>query len=78
MKIITLHKLPIDKKIGDYKKWSRDVDQKQAANLAYVKNFEVFEVVNSDKNPFPFDIVEFLEVNNWEDFLSVYYGRDKQ
>lgn len=66
MKVFTMHKLKKGVTMEDYKKWSREIDQKITLALAGVRKIEVYEILSLGNETPPFDIVEVIEVESWE------------
>lgn len=66
MKVFTMHKLKKGVTMEDYKKWSREVDQKITLAQPGIRKFEVYEISGSEEGTPPFDIVEVIEAESWE------------
>jgi hypothetical protein len=71
MKVFTMHKLKKGVIMEDYKKWSREVDQKITLAQASIRKFEVYEIKGSEEETSPFDIVEVIEVESWETLKKI-------
>jgi len=74
--MFTLFKLREGVSMEDYRKWSKEVDQKLVHVHPAYKSFEVYEVEGSDvgeDNETPFDVVESIVVKSrkdWEDAIK--------
>ncbi len=66
MKVFTMHRLKKGVSMEDYKKWSREVDQKITLAQSGIRKFEVYEIEGSEEGIPPFDIVEVIEVESRE------------
>ena len=76
MKIVAMYNLKESVKIEEFKKWSKEVDQKTVLKQPGFRRFDVFNaiaVLKGAKPPYkatesnvPFDIIEFTEVESQE------------
>jgi hypothetical protein len=70
-RVFVMYKLKKGVTIEDYKKWSREVDQKITPFQKGVKSFEPYEIKKSMKKEIPFDVVEDVVVESWEAWEEV-------
>ncbi len=70
-RLIVMYNLKPDASMEEYKKYSREVEQKIVSNLPGVHRFEVFEVKGSEKKTY--QIIEDVDVESkeaWEEALN--------
>lgn len=75
-RVFVMYKLKRGVSMDDYKKWSKEVDQKITPYQSGVKSFKVFEIKGTDKGTPPYQIVEDIEVESWEAWQKVVEGEE--
>ena len=70
-----MYKLKAGVSMDDYKKWSREVDQKITPCQPGVHSFNVFEIKGTEKGASPYQIVEDIEVESWESWQATLKGK---
>ena len=65
-KIINMYNLKPGASMNEFKKWSREVDQKITPGQEGVRSFEVIEIKGSEKEGFSYQIVEIIEVDKYD------------
>lgn len=73
-RVFVMYKLKPGVSMDDYKKWSKEVDQKITPYQPGVKSFKVFEIKGAEKGTSPYRIVEDIEVESWEAWQKVVSG----
>lgn len=71
-RVFVMYKLKSGVSMDDYRKWSQEVDQKITSYQPGVKSFKVFEIKGAEKGAPPYQIVEDIEVENWETWQKVF------
>ena len=76
MKLVAMYNLKKKANLEEFKRWSREVDQKVTSGLPGYKRFDIFEVaalLDGSKPPYrytelntPYKIIEFIEVESQE------------
>ena len=76
MKLVAMYNLKKNAKLEEFKRWSREVDQKITPGLPGYQRFDIFEVaavLDGSKPPYrytelniPCKIIEFIEVESQE------------
>lgn len=61
----------------EYKKWSREVDQKITPSQPNVHRFEVYEIKGAEQGRSPYDIVEDIDVESFEKWQETLKYRSK-
>lgn len=64
-RVIILYNLKPSASIDEFKKWSREVDQKTVPRQKGVRSFEVI-TIKSEKKNFSYQIAEIIEVDTYE------------
>lgn len=70
-RVFMMYNLKPGVKMDEYKRWSREVDQKITPNQPGVRSFKVFEIKGAEKGVSPYQIVENIEVESWEAWQKV-------
>lgn len=65
-RVFVMYKLKPGAKMEEYKKWSREVDQKITPNQPSVHRFEVYEIKGAEKGSSPYNIVEDIDVESFD------------
>lgn len=65
-KVINLYNLKPGANMDEFKKWSREVDQKTVPRQEGVRSFEVIEIKASEKEDFSYQIAEIIDVDRYE------------
>jgi len=73
IKVYIMHKLKKGATMEDYKEFSPQ-DQETARSHPKVKSFRIYQIKGGEGDEIPFDLVEELEVENWEVFHEL--GKD--
>jgi len=74
-KVFVMYRLKKGVNIEDYKKWSRAVDQRVTPTQKGVHSFQVYEIKGSQKGSPSCQIVEDIDVENWEVWQKVLEGK---
>jgi len=64
-RVIILYNLKPSASIDEFKKWSREVDQKTVPRQKGVRSFEVI-AIKGEKKKFSYQIAEIIEVDKYE------------
>jgi hypothetical protein len=70
-RVFVMYNLKKGVSMDEYKKWSREVDQKVTPKQPGVKSFKVFEIKGAEKGASPYQIVEDIEVDSWDAWQKV-------
>ena len=73
-RVFVMYKLKPGVSMDDYRKWSQEVDQKITPYQPGVKSFKVFEIKGAEKGTAPYQIIEDIEVEDWEAWQKVVSG----
>jgi len=76
MKLVAMYNLKKNAKLAEFKRWSKEVDQKITPGLPGYQRFDIFEVagvLDGSKPPYrytdsniPYKIIEFMEIESQE------------
>ncbi|MCL5986545.1 MAG: hypothetical protein M1371_08280 [Actinobacteria bacterium] len=70
-KVFVMYKLKPGVTLEEYRKWSISMDQKVTPFQPGVHRFEVYEIEGADKGDPPYQIVEDIDVDSWEEWQAV-------
>jgi len=70
-KVFVMYKLKKGVSIEEYKKWSISLDQKVTPFQPGVYRFEVYEIQGAEKGESPYQIIEDIDVDSWEEWQKV-------
>ena len=71
IKVFVMYKLKSSVSIEDYWKWSIELDQKITPFQTGVYRFEVYAIEGAEKGESPYQIVESIEVESFEQWQKV-------
>lgn len=70
-KVFVMYKLKPEVSIEDYRKWSVSLDQKVTPFQPGVYRFEVYTIEGAEKGESPYQIVEDIEVESFEQWQKI-------
>lgn len=70
-KVFVMYRLKPGVSIEEYRKWSISLDQKVTPFQPGVHRFEVYEIEGAEKGQSPYQIIEDIDVDSWEQWLKV-------
>ena len=70
-KVFVMYKLKPEVSIEDYRKWSVSLDQKVTPFQPGVYRFEVYEIEGAEKGESPYQIIEDIDVESFEQWQEV-------
>ena len=73
-KVFVMYKLKPDVTLEQYREWSVRLDQKITPFQPGVIRFEVYEIKGAAEGESPYQIVEDIEVDDWETWQKVSTG----
>ncbi len=73
-KVFVMYRLKPGVDIEEYKKWSIGLDQKVTPFEPGVHRFEVYEIEGAEKGQSPYQIVEDIDVESWEQWQKTVNG----
>lgn len=74
-KVFVMYKLKPEVSIEDYRKWSVSLDQKVTPFQPGVYRFEVYAIEGAEKGKSPYQIVEDIEVESFEQWQKIVNSR---
>jgi hypothetical protein len=73
-KVFVMYRLKPGVDIEEYRKWSISLDQKVTPFEPGVHRFEVYEIEGAEKGQSPYQIVEDIDVESWEEWQKTMNG----
>ena len=69
--MFVMYKLKPGANIEDFRKFSREIDHKVTPRQKGVRSFDTFVITGADKGQPPYQIIDVLEVESYDQWLKV-------